>query len=169
MKHMQDCKFFSYNALATAIKNEFNGASNVNVIFNKKFVKESKFGQYVRPLAIVIDRKRYTSQELAVVLKQKSFFVNVKDTHYTVIKNSNIDFFSIALNLSEQKEYKKAPCAEMDSKSPPGETNVKYYPSSLKTITNKDVIQKFLPKVEEASIDIDEGSEMVEEIDPEAL
>ncbi|KAI5501138.1 hypothetical protein TVAGG3_0867550 [Trichomonas vaginalis G3] len=157
MKHMQDCKFFSYNALATVIKNEFNNASNVNVIFNKKFVKESKFGQYVRPLAIVIDRKRYTSQELAVVLKQKSFFVNVKDTHYTVIKNSNIDFFSIALNLSEQKEYKK------------GETNVKYYPSSLKTITNKDVIQKFLPKVEEASIDIDEGSEMVEEIDPEAI
>ncbi|KAI5526414.1 hypothetical protein TVAGG3_0279040, partial [Trichomonas vaginalis G3] len=107
MKHMQDCKFFSYNALATAIKNEFNNASNVNVIFNKKFVKESKFGQYVRPLAIVIDRKRYTSQELAVVLKQKGFFVNVKDTHYTVIKNSNIDFFSIAMNLSEQKEYKK--------------------------------------------------------------
>ncbi|KAI5508736.1 hypothetical protein TVAGG3_0693370, partial [Trichomonas vaginalis G3] len=107
MKHMQDCKFFSYNALATAIKNEFNGASNVNVIFNKKFVKESKFGQYVRPLAIVIDRKRYTSQELAVVLKQKGFFVNVKDTHYTVIKNSNIEFFSIAMNLSEQKEYKK--------------------------------------------------------------
>ncbi|KAI5486674.1 hypothetical protein TVAGG3_0943050, partial [Trichomonas vaginalis G3] len=94
---------------------------------------------------------------LAVVLKQKSFFVNVKDTHYTVIKNSNIDFFSIALNLSEQKEYKK------------GETNVKYYPSSLKTITNKDVIQKFLPKVEEASIDIDEGSEMVEEIDPDVI
>ncbi|KAI5523336.1 hypothetical protein TVAGG3_0592150, partial [Trichomonas vaginalis G3] len=60
-------------------------------------------------------------------------------------------------NLSEQKEYKK------------GETNVKYYPSSLKTITNKDVIQKLLPKVEEASIDIDEGSEMVEEIDPEAI
>ena len=79
--------------------------------------------------------------------------MNVKDTHYTVIKNSNVDFFSIALNLSEQKEYKK------------GETNVKYYPSSLKTITNKDVIQKFLPKVEEASIDIDEGSEMVEEIE----
>ncbi|KAI5513525.1 hypothetical protein TVAGG3_0766110, partial [Trichomonas vaginalis G3] len=48
-------------------------------------------------------------------------------------------------------------------------TSVKYYPSSLKTITNKDVIQKFLPKVEEASIDIDEGSEMVEEIDPEAI
>ncbi|KAI5529958.1 hypothetical protein TVAGG3_0330990, partial [Trichomonas vaginalis G3] len=135
MKHMQDCKFFSYNTLATAIKNEFNNASNVNVIFNKKFVKESKFGQYVRPLAIVIDRKRYTSQELAVVLKQKSFFVNVKDTHYTVIKNSNIDFFSIVLDLSQQKEYKK------------GETNVKYYPSSLKTITNKDVIQKLYQRL----------------------
>ncbi|KAI5512862.1 hypothetical protein TVAGG3_0755900 [Trichomonas vaginalis G3] len=61
------------------------------------------------------------------------------------------------MNLSEQKEYKK------------GETNVKYYPSSLKTITNKDVIQKLLPKVEEASIDIDEGSEMVEEIDPDVI
>ena len=48
--------------------------------------------------------------------------------------------------------------------------SLKYYPSSLKTITNKDIINKLLPKVEEATIEYDEeGTEMVEEIDPEAL
>lgn len=155
---MQNSKFYSYNFFATSIKDEFSNAINVNVIFNKKFLKESKFGQYVKPLAIIIDRKRYSANELAILLKQKGLFINVKDTHYTIINNSNAEFFSIALNLSEQKEYKK------------GETVFKYYPSSLKTITNKNIIQKFIPKVEEANIEFDEdGSEMVEEIDPEVL
>ncbi|KAI5498916.1 hypothetical protein TVAGG3_0835940 [Trichomonas vaginalis G3] len=74
------------------------------------------------------------------------------------MKNSNVEFFSIVLDLSQQKEYKK------------GEVIMKYYPSSLKTITNKDVIHKLLPVIEEATIEFDEeGTEMIEEIDPEAL
>ncbi|EAX81663.1 hypothetical protein TVAG_521770 [Trichomonas vaginalis G3] len=74
------------------------------------------------------------------------------------MKNSNAEFFSIVLDLSQQKEYKK------------GEVIMKYYPSSLKTITNKDVIHKLLPVIEEATIEFDEeGTEMIEEIDPEAL
>ncbi|EAX78874.1 hypothetical protein TVAG_368430 [Trichomonas vaginalis G3] len=86
------------------------------------------------------------------------------------MKNSNVEFFSIVLDLSQQKEFKKAQGAEMDSKSLPGEVVVKYYPSSLKTITNKDIINKLLPVIEEATIEYDEeGSEVIEEIDPEAL
>ncbi|EAX73885.1 hypothetical protein TVAG_326170 [Trichomonas vaginalis G3] len=155
---MSEYKFYSYNALATAVKGEFINGKNVNVIFNKKFVKESKYGQFVKPYTIIIDRKRYTPHEIAVLLKQKGIFVNIKDTHYTIMKNSNVEFFSIALDLSQQKEYKK------------GEVVVKYYPSSLKTITNKDIINKLLPVIEEATIEYDEeGTEMIEEIDPEAL
>ncbi|EAX69025.1 hypothetical protein TVAG_500830 [Trichomonas vaginalis G3] len=74
------------------------------------------------------------------------------------MKNSNAEFFSIVLDLSQQKEYKK------------GEVIMKYYPSSLKTITKKDVIHKLLPVIEEATIEFDEeGTEMIEERDPEAL
>ncbi|EAY18539.1 hypothetical protein TVAG_083950 [Trichomonas vaginalis G3] len=167
---MSEYKFYSYNALATAVKGEFINGKNVNVIFNKKSVKESKYGQFVKPYAIIIDRKRYTPHEIAVLLKQKGIFVNIKDTHYTIMKNSNVEFFSIVLDLSQQKEFKKAQGAEMGSKSPLGEVVVKYYPSSLKTITNKDVIHKLLPVIEEATIEYDEeGSEVIEEIDPEAL
>ncbi|EAY08573.1 hypothetical protein TVAG_190960 [Trichomonas vaginalis G3] len=155
---MTEYKFYSYNALATAVKGEFINGKNVNVILNKKFVKESKYGQFVKPYAIIIDRKRYTPHEIAVLLKQKGIFVNIKDTHYTIMKNSNAEFFSIVLDLSQQKEYKK------------GETITKYYPSSLKMIKNKDIINKLLPVIEEATIEYDEeGSEIVEEIDPEAL
>ncbi|EAX95742.1 hypothetical protein TVAG_105010 [Trichomonas vaginalis G3] len=155
---MSEYKFYSYNALATAVKGEFINGKNVNVILNKKFVKESKYGQFVKPYAIIIDRKRYTPHEIAVLLKQKGIFVNIKDTHYTIMKNSNAEFFSIVLDLSQPKEYKK------------GEMITKYYPSSLKTITNKNIIKKLLPVIEEATIEYDEeGSEIVEEIDPEAL
>ncbi|EAX80926.1 hypothetical protein TVAG_217500 [Trichomonas vaginalis G3] len=164
---MSEYKFYSYNALATAVKGEFINGKNVNVIFNKKFVKESKYGQFVKPYAIIIDRKRYTPHEIAVLLKQRGIFVNIKDTHYTIMKNSNAEFFSIALDLSQQKEYKKAQGAETKG---PGEVVVKYYPSSLKTITNKDIINKLLPVIEEATIEYDEeGTEIVDEIDPEAL
>ncbi|EAX94271.1 hypothetical protein TVAG_498250 [Trichomonas vaginalis G3] len=155
---MSEYKFYSYNALATAVKNEFINGKNVNAILNKKFVKESKYGQFVKPYAIIIDRKRYTPHEIAVLLKQRGIFVNIKDSHYTIMKNSNAEFFSIVLDLSQQKEYKK------------GEVIMKYYPSSLKTITNKDIINKLLPVIEEATIEFDEeGTEMIEEIDPEAL
>ena len=123
-----------------------------------RFVKESKYGQFVKPYATIIDRKRYTPHEIAVLLKQRGIFVNIKDSHYTIMKNSNAEFFSIVLDLSQQKEYKK------------GEVIMKYYPSSLKTITNKDIINKLLPVIEEATIEFDEeGTEMIEEIDPEAL
>ncbi|EAX88537.1 hypothetical protein TVAG_434880 [Trichomonas vaginalis G3] len=163
MKHMQDYKFFSYNALATAIKNEFSNAINVNVIFNKKSVK-GLYTSFVKPYAIVIDRKRYTPHEIAVLLKQKGIYVNIKDSHYTIMKNSNVEFFSIVLDLTQQKEFKK------------GENVVKYYPSSLKMITNKDTLHKILPVIEEATIEFDEeGMEsrnaepIVEESDSEDL
>ena len=155
---MSEYKFYSYNALATAVKGEFINGKNVNVIFNKKSVKESKYGQFVKPYAIIIDRKRYTPHEIAVLLKQKGIYVNIKDSHYTIMKNSNVEFFSIVLDLMQQKEFKK------------GENVVKYYPSSLKMITNKDTLHKILPVIEEATIEFDEeGTEMIEEIDPEAL
>ncbi|EAX83941.1 hypothetical protein TVAG_289900 [Trichomonas vaginalis G3] len=158
---MSEYKFYSYNALATAVKNEFSNAINVNVIFNKKSVK-GLYTLFVKPYAIIIDRKRYTPHEIAVLLKQKGIYVNIKDSHYTIMKNSNVEFFSIVLDLTQQKEFKK------------GENVVKYYPSSLKMITNKDTLHKILPVIEEATIEFDEeGMEsrnaepIVEESDPE--
>ena len=94
---MSEYKFYSYNAIANAVKNEFSNAINVNVIFNKKSVK-GLYISFVKPYAIIIDRKRYTPHEIAVLLKQKGIYVNIKDSHYTIMKNSNVEFFSIVLD-----------------------------------------------------------------------
>ena len=127
----QHAKVFTVNKFVDEVKKVYPGAKTINVIVHALYVKQSKVMTYfTAPLAIIIDKLRFTNEEFSTKLGVESILIGIKDSHhFKITNNPDCMIWAIVIKCEEQKEFKE----------------FKYYPSTLQMVKNQAFINLIMP------------------------